>query len=100
MSEGEAVGLVEVRGLTGAIGAADVMAKSAPVRIARAALIGDGLVTVVCHGQIAAVQEAVAAGSDAAGRLGTFIAGRSYGRLMAEVERAFQLEGREPSPKL
>ena len=96
MSEGEAVGLVEVRGLTGAIGAADVMAKAAPVRIGRAVLIGDGLVTVVCRGQIAAVEEAVAAGTEIAGRLGTLIAGRTFGRLMGEVDHAFRFEGREP----
>ena len=96
MSAGEAVGLVEVRGLTGAIGAAEVMAKAAPVRLSRAVLIGDGLVTVVCRGQIAAVQEAVAAGAEVAGRLGTLIAGRTFGRLFIEVDRAFHFEGREP----
>jgi ethanolamine utilization protein EutM len=95
---GSAVGLVEVRGLTGAIGAADVMAKAAPVRIGSPVLIGDGLVTIVCRGDIAAVAEAVAAGSDAAGRLGTLIGGRTFGRLYAEVDRAFRFEGREPSP--
>jgi len=94
MSTGDAVGLVEVRGLIGAIGAADVMAKAAAVRVGRAVLIGDGLVTVVCRGQIAAVQEAVSAGSEAAARIGTLVAGRSFGRLLGEVERAFEFEGR------
>ena len=98
MSESGAVGLVEVRGLVGAIGAADVMAKAAPVRIGRPVLIGDGLVTIVCRGDIAAVHEAVAAGSDAAGRLGTLISGRTFGRLYEEVSLAFRFEGREPSP--
>lgn len=98
MSAGDAVGLVEVRGLVGALGAADVMAKGAPVRIGRAVLIGDGLVTVVCHGDIDAVQEAVSVGSEAAARLGTLVAGRTFGRLFNEVERAFKFEGRVPSP--
>jgi ethanolamine utilization protein EutM len=96
--EGSAVGLVEVRGLTPAIGAADVMAKSAPVTIGGPLLIGDGLVTVVCRGDIAAVSEAVAAGSEAAARLGTLVAGRTFGRLFAEVDGAFHLEGRSRSP--
>ncbi len=90
------MGLVEVRGLTGAIGAADVMAKSAPVRLAGPVLIGDGLVTIVCRGDIAAVNEAVAAGSAVASRLGTLIGGRTFGRLFEEVDRAFRFEGREP----
>jgi ethanolamine utilization protein EutM len=90
------VGLVEVRGLTGAIGAADVMAKSAPVSLAGPLLIGDGLVTIVCRGDIAAVNEAVAAGSVAAAQLGTLIGGRTFGRLFEEVVRAFHFERREP----
>ncbi len=96
-SAGSAVGLIEVRGLTGAIGAADVMVKAAPVSIGAPILIGDGLVTIVCRGDIAAVQEAVAAGAEAAGRLGTFIGGAVFGRLFPEVGRAFRFEGREPS---
>ena len=89
------MGLVEVRGLVGAIGAADVMVKAAQVTLAGPVLIGDGLVTIVCRGDIAAVNEAVAAGSAAASQLGTLIGGRTYGRLFEEVDRAFHFEGRE-----
>lgn len=97
---GSAVGLVEVRGLTGAIGAADVMAKAAPVSIGAPVLIGDGLVTVVCRGDIAAVQQAVEAGIQIAGQLGTLIGGRVFGRLYPEVFRAFAFEGGEPAAEM
>ena len=97
MSAGGAVGLVEVRGLTGAIAAADEMAKSAPVSIGAPVLIGDGLVSIVCRGDVASVGEAVAAGSEAASRLGSLVGGRTFGRLMPEVDVAFRFERREPS---
>jgi microcompartment protein CcmL/EutN len=98
MGAGGAVGLVEVRGLTGAIAAADVMVKSAPVSIGRPVLIGDGLVSIVCRGDIASVHEAVEAGSEAAVRLGSLIGRRTFGRLLPEVDVCFRFEGREPSP--
>ena len=96
MSGGGAVGLVEVRGLTPAIAAADVMAKAAPVTIGPSLSIGDGLVTVVCRGQVSAVLEAVEAGSDIAIRLGQLVASRTFGRLFDEVGVVFGFEGREP----
>lgn len=98
VSGGGALGLVEVRGLTGAIAAADVMVKSAPVTISRPVLIGDGLVSIVCRGDVASVHEAVEAGSQAANRLGSLIGARTFGRLYPEVDLAFRFEGRGPSP--
>ena len=65
---GTAMGMLEVHGLTAAIGAADAMAKAAPVRVDGPYLVGCGLVTIVVRGDIAAVIEAVEAGAAAAGR--------------------------------
>jgi len=83
------VGLVEVRGLTGAIGAADVMAKAAPVSLAGPLLIGDGLVTIVCRGDIAAVNEAVAAGSEAASQQGSRRPPLSRARLIQPCQSTY-----------
>ena len=81
--------MLEVHGLTVAIGAADAMAKAAPVRLDGPFVIGDGLVTVVVRGDIAAVTEAVEAGSAAAGRLGPSIARGVIGRPVGEIDAIF-----------
>ncbi len=87
----DALGLLEVRGFTAAIAAADAMSKAAQVRIGTTARIGDGLVTIVTNGQIAAVQEAVTAGAVAAERVGRVVARRVIGRPSPELRAVFAL---------
>jgi microcompartment protein CcmL/EutN len=84
-----AIGMLEVIGLTAAIGAADAMAKAAPVHLVGPFLIGSGFVTVVARGEIAAVIEAVEAGVLAAGRLGQLKARHVIGRPAGEVDAVF-----------
>ena len=48
----EALGLIETKGLVGAIEAADAMVKAASVTIAGYEKIGFGLVTVMVHYEI------------------------------------------------
>ena len=85
------MGLLEVHGLVPAIAAADVMAKAAPVTLGGPHLIGDGLVTLVVQGEIAAVQEAVAAGATAAARLGRVVTRHVIGRPADGVGDIFGL---------
>jgi len=68
-----ALGMIETRGLVGAIEAADVMVKSANVRLVGKGYSGDGLVTVVVRGDVGAVKAATDAGSAAAGRVGEMV---------------------------
>lgn len=68
-----ALGLIETRGLIGAIEAADAMVKTANVQLIGQERISDGLVTVKIIGQVAAVQVAVEAGAAAAQRVGQLI---------------------------
>ena len=58
-----ALGLVETKGLVGAIEAADAMVKSANVQLVGYEKIGSGLVTVMVRGDVGAVKAAVDAGS-------------------------------------
>jgi ethanolamine utilization protein EutM len=88
------MGLLEVRGLTPAIGAADAMAKAAPVRLDGPFLIGAGLVTIVARGEIAAVIEAIEAGATAAGRLGHPTVRHVIGRPSGEIDAIFGLSTR------
>lgn len=61
-----ALGLVETKGLVGAIEAADAMVKSANVQLIGYEKIGSGLITVMVRGDVGAVKAAVDAGSAAA----------------------------------
>jgi len=69
----KALGLVETRGLVGAIEAADAMVKAANVVLAGKEQISAGLVTVKVLGDVAAVKASVDAGAAAARRVGELI---------------------------
>ena len=58
--------MVETRGLTAAIEAADAMTKAAEVTLIGTEKIGSGLVTVMVRGDVGAVKAAVETGADAA----------------------------------
>lgn len=66
----EALGMVETKGLVGAIEAADAMVKAANVTLIGKEKIGSGLVTVMVRGDVGAVKAAVEAGATAAKRVG------------------------------
>ena len=57
----EALGMVETKGLVGAIEAADAMVKSANVSLVGYEKIGSGLVTVMVRGDVGAVKAAAGA---------------------------------------
>ena len=69
----EALGMVETKGLVGAIEAADAMLKAANVELVGNEKIGSGLVTVMVRGDVGAVKAAVDAGAAAAERVGIVI---------------------------
>ena len=68
--EKQALGMVETKGLIGAIEAADSMVKAANVRLIGKEKIGSGLVTAMVRGDVGAVKAAVEAGAAAAKRVG------------------------------
>lgn len=68
--EKQALGMIETRGLVGAIEAADAMVKAANVRLTGKEKVGAGLVTVMVRGDVGAVKAAVDAGAAAAKRVG------------------------------
>ena len=55
----EALGMIETKGLVGAIEAADAMVKSANVTLVGYEKIGSGLVTVMVRGDVGAVKASV-----------------------------------------
>src|SRR5512135_3312743 len=68
-----ALGMVETKGLVGAIEAADAMVKAANVELIGSEKIGSGLVTVMVRGDVGAVKAATDAGAQAARRVGEVI---------------------------
>jgi microcompartment protein CcmL/EutN len=68
--DGQALGLVETVGWVAGIEAADAMAKAADVRVVGWRLVDPALITIVCRGDVGAVQAATDAGAAAARRVG------------------------------
>ena len=82
----EALGMIETKGLVGAIEAADAMTKSANVVLVGYEKIGSGLVTVMVRGDVGAVKAATDAGSAAAQKVGELISVHVIPRPHSEVE--------------
>ena len=82
----EALGMVETRGLIGAIEAADAMVKAANVTLLGKEQIGSGLVTVMVRGDVGAVKASVDAGASAAKRVGDLYGVHVIPRPHADVE--------------
>ena len=81
-----ALGLIETRGLVGSIEAADVMVKTANVKLIGKEIVRDGLVTVMVTGEVAAVKAAVDAGAAAAARVGNLVSQHVIPRPIDEIE--------------
>lgn len=69
----DALGMVETKGLVGAVEAADAMVKAANVSLVGYEKIGSGLVTVMVRGDVGAVKAAVDAGAASARAVGEVI---------------------------
>ena len=85
--QSEALGMVETKGLVGAIEAADSMVKSANVSLVGYEKIGSGLVTVMVRGDVGAVKAAVDAGAAAAEKVGTVVSVHVIPRPHTDVEK-------------
>src|SRR4030042_3937907 len=81
-----ALGLIETKGLIGAIEAADAMVKAANVKLVSKEKISAALVTVKIVGEVAAVKSAVDAGAAAAQRVGQLISAHVIPRPDDQLE--------------
>ena len=84
---GEALGMIETKGLVGAIEAADAMTKSANVTLMGYEKIGSGLVTVMVRGDVGAVKAPVDPGACAAEKVGEIVAQHVIPRPHTDVEK-------------
>ncbi|MBZ4654105.1 MAG: ethanolamine utilization protein EutM [Peptococcaceae bacterium] len=83
----EALGMIETRGLVGAVEAADSMVKAANVTLIGYEKIGSGLVTVMVRGDVGAVKAATDAGVAAAKRVGEVVSVHVIPRPHTDVEK-------------
>lgn len=81
------IGLIETRGLTASIEAADAMLKAADVELVGTEKIGSGLVTVIVTGEVGAVKAATEAGQEAASRIGELVAVHVIPRPHQDIEK-------------
>jgi len=84
---GEALGMVETKGLIAAIEAADAMVKAASVILVGYEKIGSGLVTVMVRGDVGAVKAATDTGAAAAQRVGELVSVHVIPRPHSDIEK-------------
>ena len=82
----DALGMIETRGLVGAIEAADAMVKAAKVTLIGKEKIGGGYVTVMVRGDVGAVKAATDAGAASAEKVGELVSVHVIPRPHADVE--------------
>lgn len=96
----DALGMVETKGLVGAIEAADAMVKTAKVVMIGREYIGSGYVTVMVRGDVGAVKAATDAGAAAARRVGELISVHVIPRPHSEVEKILpQIKENNKNPR-
>ncbi len=81
-----ALGMVETKGLVGAVEAADAMVKAANVTLVGKEQVGGGLVTVLVRGEVGAVKAATDAGGAAAAKVGELVSVHVIARPHEETE--------------
>ena len=91
------LGMIETKGLIGAIEAADAMVKSANVQLVGKEQVGGGLVTVMVRGDVGAVKAATDAGAAAAEKVGELISVHVIARPHMEVDAILPKSGNRPN---
>ncbi len=88
---GEALGMVETRGLVGMVEAADAMVKAAKVTLIGYEKVGGALVTAIVRGDVAAVKSATDAGAAAARRVGELVSVHVIPRPHSSLEEVLPI---------
>jgi hypothetical protein len=88
---GDALGMVETRGLVGMIEAADAMVKTANVVFVGWQKVDAGLVTAIVRGDVGSVKAATDAGAAAARRVGELVGVHVIARPADDLEKIFPI---------
>lgn len=88
---GDALGMIETRGLVGMIEAADAMLKTANVVLVSWQKVDAGLVTAIIRGDVGSVKAATDAGAAAARRVGELVGVHVIPRPADDLEKIFPI---------
>src|SRR3990170_3935661 len=88
---GDALGMIETRGLVGMIEAADAMLKTANVVLVSWQKVDAGLVTAIIRGDVGSVKAATDAGAAAARRVGELVGVHVIARPADDLEKIFPM---------
>jgi microcompartment protein CcmL/EutN len=88
---GDALGMIETRGLVGMIEAADAMLKTANVVLVSWQKVDAGLVTAIVRGDVGSVKAATDAGAAAARRVGELVGVHVIPRPAEDLEKVFPM---------
>lgn len=88
---GDALGMIETRGLVGMIEAADAMLKTANVVLVSWQKVDAGLVTAFIRGDVGSVKAATDAGAAAARRVGELVGVHVIPRPADDLEKVFPI---------
>jgi ethanolamine utilization protein EutM len=88
---GDALGMIETRGLVGMIEAADAMLKTANVVLVSWQKVDAGLVTALIRGDVGSVKAATDAGAAAARRVGELVGVHVIARPADDLEKVFPI---------
>ncbi len=88
---GEALGMIETKGLVALVEASDAMVKAAKVSLMGWEKIGSGYVTAMVRGDVAAVKAATDAGAVAARRVGELVSVHVIPRPHSNLEDVFNI---------
>jgi ethanolamine utilization protein EutM len=84
-----AIGMIETKGYVGSVEATDAMAKAANVTLVKQIQTGGGFLTIIVKGDVGSVNAAVAAGSEAAGRVGELVSSHVIARPHSDLLSQF-----------
>jgi microcompartment protein CcmL/EutN len=88
---GDALGMIETRGLVGMVEAADAMLKTADVVLVSWQKVDAGLVTAIIRGDVGSVKAATDAGAAAARRVGELVGVHVIARPGEGLEKIFPI---------
>lgn len=91
IEHGEALGMVETRGLVGMIEAADAMVKAANVVFVGWQKVDAGLVTAIVRGDVGSVKAATDAGAAAARKIGELVGVHVIPRPGEDLDKVFPI---------
>jgi ethanolamine utilization protein EutM len=94
----QALGVIETKGLVGAIEAADAMVKAARVKFLGREKVKGGLVSVMVAGDVGAVKAAVDAGAAACQRVGKLVSAHVIPRPHDDIDLIIPRSGEPEKP--